>query len=77
MLTPINAHLINSHLGLITSTSIPEEEEEEEEDDKKKKMILAIWFGTFTMLFSPVGVLFVMKTLEMNGAKTYKHTILR
>jgi len=35
---------------------------------QKKKKILAVlatfWFGTFAMLFSAMGVLFVVKTLE-------------
>ena len=42
MLTPINAHLINSHLGLITSTSIPEEEEDD--DDEKDDFGHLVWY---------------------------------
>ena len=74
MLTQINAHPINSHLGLIIHLHpfhIPEEEEEEEEDDNDDDddfgHLATFWFGTFAMLFAPVGVLFVMKTLKMNG----------
>ena len=55
-----------------------EEEKEEEEKEKKKKKkkkkkkeehfgrLATFWFGTFRMLFVPVGVLFIIKYL-MNG----------
>jgi len=42
-------------------------------DGKKKKkkkkekhfgLLVTYWFGIFAMLFAPLGVLFVMKTLE-------------
>ena len=31
---------------------------------KEKKNVLAVQFGTFTMFFMPLGVLFIMETLE-------------
>jgi len=31
---------------------------------KKKKILVTFWFGTFTMLLAPLGVLFIMTTLK-------------
>ena len=46
-----------------------EEEEEEEEEEKKEEeenfgRLVTFWFGTFVMLFSATGCVFVMKALK-------------
>ena len=60
------AVLCKNHRERVTQilTSPSEEEEEEEEERKHFGRMATFWFGTFAMLLAPLGVLFIMKTLD-------------
>ena len=79
VLTPINAHPINSHLGLWLhlATSIPEAEEEEEEDDvEKDDFDHLVWYFD-SQCFSHQWECCLSRDEWCIVIKTYKHTILR